>query len=82
MNLHLGSDDLAANAAGPSPAKGWLRALEMTAPIAKKPARTLPVMIEELAEKFGDAPALLSDVENFTFRELAESIFVDGEHLG
>jgi len=50
--------------------KAWLRALEATAPIAQAPLRTFPVVIEELAERFGDAPALVSDLERFSFREL------------
>ena len=48
---------------GNSAAKAWLRALEATAPIAANPQRTLPIVIEELAESFGDAPALISDGE-------------------
>jgi len=32
----------------------------------------LPTLVEELAEKFEDAPALLSDGECFTYRGLAE----------
>ena len=51
-------------------AKAWLRALEATTPIAQAPLRTFPAVIEELAERFGDAPALLSDKENFSFRAL------------
>src|SRR5882762_11350431 len=61
----------AAKAAGSS-VNGWLRALELTKPIASHPARTLPVIIDELAERFGDAPALLSDRECLTFRALAD----------
>src|SRR5258708_38231744 len=57
---------------GDSAAKAWLRALAATAPIAAHPQRTLPALIEELAETFGDAPALLSDHESLTYRELAE----------
>jgi fatty-acyl-CoA synthase len=52
--------------------KAWLRALELTAPITDNPGRTLPVVIEELAEKFGDAPALLSERECTTYRVLAD----------
>jgi fatty-acyl-CoA synthase len=48
-----------------------VRALELTAPIAKNPHRILPTVIEELAERFGAAPALLSDGERLTYRELA-----------
>jgi fatty-acyl-CoA synthase len=55
----------------PSSAKAWARALELTAPIAHHPSRTLPAVIEELAETFGDAPALLSDGECLTYRGLA-----------
>jgi len=55
-----------------SPNKDWLRALELTAGLGKAPARTLPVVIDELAERFGDAPALLSDRERLSFRQLAD----------
>jgi fatty-acyl-CoA synthase len=53
-------------------AKAWLRALQATAPIAWQPLRTLPVLIEELAEARADAPALLSDRECLSYRGLAE----------
>src|SRR5437867_737317 len=55
----------------PSSAKAWSRALELTAPIVRRPDRILPTVIEELAETFGDAPALLSDGECLTYRGLA-----------
>jgi fatty-acyl-CoA synthase len=55
-----------------STAQGWLRALELTKPIAAHPTRILPVIIDELAEQFGDAPALLSERESLSFRALAE----------
>src|SRR5262245_35923865 len=55
-----------------SATKAWLRALEMTASIGRQPARTLPVIIDELARQFGDAPALLSDEERLSFQTLAE----------
>src|SRR5205823_817801 len=47
-------------------------ALERTAPIVRSPHRILPTVIEELAEKLGDAPALLSDGECLTYRALAQ----------
>jgi fatty-acyl-CoA synthase len=50
----------------------WLRALAMTAPIAKEPARILPVAIAEIAAANPDAPALLAEDETFTFGALAE----------
>jgi fatty-acyl-CoA synthase len=52
--------------------QGALRALRMTTPIAKNPARVFPVVIGELADKYGDAPALISDRERFSYRALAE----------
>jgi fatty-acyl-CoA synthase len=50
----------------------WLRALELTAPISQETWRIFPCVIEELAQRFGDAPALISEQENFTFRTLAQ----------
>jgi len=52
--------------------KGAVRALKMTTPIAKNPTRVFPAVVEELAQKFGDAPALLSDRERLSYRELGE----------
>jgi fatty-acyl-CoA synthase len=51
--------------------KGALRTLKMTTPIARHPTRVFPQVISELADRFGDAPALLSDRERFSYRELA-----------
>jgi fatty-acyl-CoA synthase len=53
-------------------AKSWLRALEMTAPIASEPACILPTAIEDIAGNYGEAPALLSERERFTYRMLVE----------
>jgi fatty-acyl-CoA synthase len=55
-----------------SPIKAWLRALEITAPIAQNPSLTLPIVIEDLADRFGSALALVSERECLTYRELAE----------
>jgi fatty-acyl-CoA synthase len=52
--------------------RAWLRALELTSPIANAPWRTFPAVVEELAEQFGDAPALLSDDEALSFRALTQ----------
>src|SRR5258708_6011230 len=58
-------------AARPSAAKAWARALALTAPITSRPTRTLPVVIDELAERDGEAPALLSEYEWLTVSGLA-----------
>ena len=55
-----------------SPAKAWLRALELTAPIATNRSRIFPTVIEEVAKHFTEAPALLSDRECLTYGALAE----------
>ena len=55
-----------------SAAKAWSRALEMTAPIGRDRGRVLPTVIEEVAARSGDAPALLSDREDLTYRQLTE----------
>ena len=60
-----------ANANG-SAAKAWLRALELTASIPRNRDRVMSTVIEELAERLGDAPALLSDRECLTYLELAQ----------
>ena len=55
-----------------SPAQAWLKALGAVAEASRDPTRTLPAIIDECARRFGDAPALLSERESFSFRELAE----------
>src|SRR5271155_4948213 len=53
--------------------RAWLRALELTAPIPHQRERVLPAVVDELGHRRGegDKPALLSDRECFTYRELA-----------
>ncbi|MGB6691533.1 MAG: long-chain-acyl-CoA synthetase [Terracidiphilus sp.] len=54
-----------------SASRSWLRALELTAPIWRRRECIMATVIEELAARHGDAPALLSDRECFTYSELA-----------
>jgi fatty-acyl-CoA synthase len=61
-----------APAAKPSANKDWLRALALTGRLDAAPTRTLPVVIDELAALYGDAPALLSDRETLSFVGLAD----------
>ena len=51
--------------------RGAYRALKMTTPIAKHPAQVFPVVVEQLADRYGDAPALISDRESLSYRALA-----------
>src|SRR5215472_2983736 len=54
-----------------SPLKAWVRALERTAAIERDHSLTLPVLIGRLAERCGDAPALLSAEAALSYRGLA-----------
>jgi len=53
------------------PSRAWLRALELAAESAREPHRLIFDVIEELAYRYGDSQALLSERECFSFRELA-----------
>ena len=55
-----------------APLKAWLRALEITAPIAENAFFTFPVLVEKLADRFATTTALDSDRGSLTYRELAE----------
>lgn len=50
--------------------RGAWRALRKTMHIGKNPSRVFPNVLEELAAKYGDAIALISDRETFTYAEL------------
>ncbi|HYM18384.1 MAG TPA: long-chain-acyl-CoA synthetase [Micropepsaceae bacterium] len=54
--------------------EAWLRALEKTAPIEARPGYLLPDAINDLAARFGDAPALLSGSECLSFCALSEQM--------
>ena len=49
-----------------------MRALERTAAIERHPRRTLPVVIEELAERHGAAPALVAPELSLSYRGLSK----------
>lgn len=51
--------------------KAWMRALQLTAPIGRRPDRILPGVIEEVAGELQYSPALLSDRECLTYSELS-----------
>ena len=48
---------------------GTLRIVRRVKKVAQNPGRTFPDVMEELAERFGDRLALISDSERFTYRE-------------
>src|SRR4051794_16132517 len=49
----------------------WLRALRRAAHVGPDRSRTLPRVIDEIAAKQPDAPALIGDAEAFSFAEVA-----------
>jgi fatty-acyl-CoA synthase len=55
-----------------SPLRAWVRALERTAPIEQTPTRTLPLVIDSLVARHGDAPALIAPGSTLSYGELAE----------
>ncbi|UFZ03366.1 long-chain-acyl-CoA synthetase [Bradyrhizobium ontarionense] len=58
----------------PSTAKIWLKAIELTSGIEAEPARLFADIVDEWAVRQPERPALISDRETFTYRELAARI--------
>jgi fatty-acyl-CoA synthase len=58
----------------PSAAKTWLKAIELTSRIEAEPSRLFADVVEDWAARQPDHPALVSDTERLTYRELAERI--------
>jgi len=54
----------------PSTAKSWLKAIERTSRIEASPRRLFADIVEDWAAHQPDHPALLSDVENLSYRDL------------
>ena len=50
--------------------KDWLRALQKTAHVEDDPRRILPIEFDDVAAMRGDATALISEQESFSFSEL------------
>ncbi|PZA10391.1 long-chain-acyl-CoA synthetase [Rhodopseudomonas palustris] len=60
--------------ARPSAAKSWLSAIEITARIEREPTRLLCDAVADWASRTPEAPALLSDQEQYNYFELARQI--------
>src|SRR5579864_6218580 len=56
-----------------SPLKAWVRALERTSAIGHDPTLTLPALIDRLADRYGEAPALIGPETRLSYRALAEA---------
>ena len=59
---------------GATPAQAWIAALAAVGAASRDPVATLPAIIAEAATRFGEAPALLSQRESFSFRTLADRL--------
>src|SRR5579875_791846 len=57
--------------AGESANRAWLRALDLTARLAADPRRVLGDVLDDLALRHGERPALLSAEASLSFAELA-----------
>ncbi|MGH8206833.1 MAG: AMP-binding protein, partial [Steroidobacteraceae bacterium] len=66
--------DSARRSAGKSALQAWVRALSLTAPIGSESAATLPQVIEQLADRFEAAPALLSPESTLSYRALSYTV--------
>src|SRR5215467_11377859 len=51
--------------------RGVWRVIRLTSPIARNPTRIFPLLVDDLAARHGDKPALVSDRERLTYRMLA-----------
>ena len=58
----------------PSAAKSWLKAIELTSRIEANPRRLFADLVGDWAERQPDRPALVSDVETFSYRALADRV--------
>src|ERR1700733_15075623 len=58
----------------PSAAKIWLKAIELTSRIEADPCRLFADIVEDWSKRQPDRPSLMSEIETFSYRTLAERI--------
>jgi fatty-acyl-CoA synthase len=58
----------------PSAAKSWLKAIELTSRIEADPSRLFADVVEDWAARAPERPALISEIETFNYRTLADRI--------
>ena len=69
--MKIGMQRTRPNARNGEPLQAWVRALEKTASTTRTGHRILPSLIDDLADQYGEAPALLSERHGLTYRSLA-----------
>ena len=67
-----GTPDVTGAAKILTPNEAWLQAIQRTAALGNRPDVTLAALVRETAQRTPDAPAILSDTDHFTYRELAD----------
>ncbi len=72
--LHGKASAAKTSPAKPSPAKTWLKAIDLTSRIESDPSRLFADVVEGWASRQPDRPALMSDTETFTYRNLSSRI--------
>jgi fatty-acyl-CoA synthase len=58
----------------PSAAKSWLKAIELTSRIEADPSRLFADVVEDWAKREPDRPALISETDTLSYRDLGERI--------
>src|SRR6266478_3926523 len=58
----------------PSAAKSWLKAIELTSRIEANACRLFADVVEDWAARQPDRPSLVSDIESFSYRALADRV--------
>lgn len=58
----------------PSAAKSWLKAIELTSRIEANPGRLFADVVEDWAARQPERPGLVSDIETFSYRTLADRV--------
>jgi len=58
----------------PSAAKSWLKAIELTSRIEANPQRLFADVVEEWSAQQPERPGLISDMQTFSYRTLAERV--------
>jgi fatty-acyl-CoA synthase len=58
----------------PSAAKSWLKAIDLTSRIEADPGRLFADVVEDWSKRQPDRPSLISEIETFSYRTLAERI--------
>jgi fatty-acyl-CoA synthase len=58
----------------PSAAKAWLKAIELTSRIEANPKKLFADVVADWAERQPDRVALISDIETFSYRALADRV--------